>query len=68
MSDPIFKGPRERAGDSFTLNAFDEAFQNLWAVLPHLKDEPVMYMYTQDGIDYFKHVETREYYRVQESS
>jgi|TARA_R100001460_G_scaffold101336_1_gene145243 hypothetical protein len=62
MSDPIFKHPRESAG------AFAQAFQNLWAVLPHLKDEPVMYMYTQGGIDYFKHVETREYYRVQESN
>ena len=50
MNDPIFKHPRESAG------AFAQAFQNLWAVLPHLKDEPVMYMYTQGGIDYFKHV------------
>jgi len=62
MNQPTFKDPGENPG------AFNQAFNNFWAVHPDLKDEPVMYMYTIDGVDYFKHVETREYYKAKESS
>ena len=62
MSAPSFKDPGENPG------AFNQAFTNLWAVRPDLKGEPVMYMYTIGGVDYFKHVETREYYKAEESS
>ena len=44
MSAPSFKDPGENPG------AFNQAFTNLWAIRPEMKDEPVMYMYTIGGV------------------
>jgi|TARA_R110000787_G_scaffold6738_1_gene23401 hypothetical protein len=47
--------------------AFRLAFENFWKVYPHLKGELIMYMYTAEGTDWFKHKTTREDYKVKEN-
>jgi len=48
--------------------AFELAFNNFWNVYPNLKGESIMYMYTCEGVDWFKHSTTRQDYKVNEAS
>jgi hypothetical protein len=45
-------------------NEFKTAFNNFWIANPHLKNEPIMYMCSSKGYDYFKHSTTRENYKA----
>jgi len=51
---------------SSSKNDFKLAFNNLWKNKPYLKDEPIMYMCSSNGYDYFKHSITRESYKIKE--
>jgi len=48
--------------------AFNLAFNNLWNVYPNLKGQSIMYMYTYEGVDWFKHSTTRQDYKLIEVS
>ena len=43
---------------------FNLAFDNFYKANPALKNEPMMYMCTSNGYDYFKHSVTRENYKA----
>ena len=43
---------------------FNLAFDNFYQANPTLKNEPIMYMCTSNGYDYFKHSVTRENYKA----
>ena len=58
MNDVIVKLPN-------TLE-FEKAFQNFFKEFPKLKHEPIMYMCSSKGYDYFKHSLTRENYKTLE--
>lgn len=48
--------------DNFTFlegSEVQKAFQNL--IDANIKPQKYMYMYTKDGFDYFKHIDTRNY-------
>tara|TARA_R100001015_G_C4590588_1_gene146120 strand:+ start:254 stop:445 length:192 start_codon:yes stop_codon:yes gene_type:complete len=46
--------------------AFEKAFKIFFKQYPNLKNEPIMYMCTSNGYDYFKHSLTRENFKTTE--